>query len=127
MAHELEEGPYESFIERWRTQPLFAGDPPEVGARAREDQRRNDPKALAAVLRGIGTGGMAPLWGRLGELPMPVIVLVGERDARFVDLGERLVDHIAGAELIVAPSGHGLPLENPAAVVAALERRGAPS
>ena len=41
--------PLEDFIERWRTQPLFAGDPPSVGALAREDQRRNRPDALAAV------------------------------------------------------------------------------
>ncbi len=60
--------PFEDFIERWRTQPLFAADPPEVGALAREDQRRNRPDALAAVLRGIGTGEMAPLWDRLAEL-----------------------------------------------------------
>ena len=26
---------------------------------------RNDPRALAAVLRGMGTGAMAPLWERL--------------------------------------------------------------
>ena len=30
-------------MERWRTQPLFADDPPRCGALARADQRRNDP------------------------------------------------------------------------------------
>ena len=35
--------PFDDFIERWRTQPLFAGEPPEVGCLAREDQRRNRP------------------------------------------------------------------------------------
>ena len=108
--------PFEDFIERWRTQPLFADEPPEVGDLAREDQRRNRPDALAAVLRGIGTGEMAPLWDRLGELTMPVTILAGDRDAKFQALGRRMVELLADAKLVVVPGGHGLPLENPAAV-----------
>ena len=120
LAEELERAPFEEFIKRWRTQPLFADDPPEVGALAREDQRRNRPDALAAVLRGLGTGEMEPLWDRLAELSMPVTVLVGERDAKFRALGLRMVERLADGVLLVAPGGHGLPLENPAAVAKAL-------
>jgi 2-succinyl-6-hydroxy-2,4-cyclohexadiene-1-carboxylate synthase len=120
LADELERIPFEDFIERWRTQPLFAGDPPEVGRLAREDQRRNRPDALAAALRGIGSGEMASLWDRLGELTMPVTVVVGDRDAKFRALGRRLVDLLPAAELIVIAGGHGLPLESPAAVARAL-------
>ena len=43
LAEELESTPFEDFIERWRTQPLFAADPPAVGELARADQRRNRP------------------------------------------------------------------------------------
>ena len=120
LADELEHAPFEDFVERWRTQPLFADEPPEVRARARQDQRRNRPDALAAVLRGIGTGEMTPLWDRLEELRMPVTVLVGERDAKFRALGRRMVDLMPAAELLVVPGGHGLPLEDPAAVAARL-------
>ena len=116
----MEEIPFEEFIERWRTQPLFAEDPPEVGALAREDQRRNRADALAAAMRGLGTGEMQPLWDRLGELRMPVTVLVGERDPKFVAVGRRMVGLMADAELVVASGGHGLALENPAAVARAL-------
>ncbi len=123
LADELESGPFEDFIERWRTQPLFAGEPPEVGRLAREDQRRNRPEALAAALRGIGTGEMEPLWDRLGELRMPVTVLVGERDPKFRALGERMVGLLADAELVLAPGGHGLALENPDAVSRVLNLR----
>jgi 2-succinyl-6-hydroxy-2,4-cyclohexadiene-1-carboxylate synthase len=121
LADELERSPFEQFVERWRTQPLFADDPPEVGELAREDQRRNRPSALAAVLRGIGTGEMPPLWHRLGELTMPVTVVAGERDAKFRTLGERMVAPIADAELVVIPGGHGLPLESPEAVAQLLQ------
>jgi 2-succinyl-6-hydroxy-2,4-cyclohexadiene-1-carboxylate synthase len=117
--HEQDTLPFEDFIERWHTQPLFADDPAEVGALARQDQRRNRPDALAAVLRGIGTGEMEPLWNRLAELTMPVRVVVGDRDAKFHALGQRLVALLPDADLHVVPGGHRLPLENPAALAKA--------
>jgi 2-succinyl-6-hydroxy-2,4-cyclohexadiene-1-carboxylate synthase len=121
LADELERMPFEEFIERWNTQQLFAEDPPDVGALAREDQRRNRPQPLAAVLRGLGTGEMEPLWDRLGELEMPVTAVAGERDAKFRALGERMVDRMPRAELLVIPGGHRLPLESPRALTAVLD------
>jgi 2-succinyl-6-hydroxy-2,4-cyclohexadiene-1-carboxylate synthase len=121
VADRLEHEPFEDFIEQWRAEPLFALDPPRVGELAREDQRRNRPDALAAVMRGIGAGEMLPLWSRLGELSIPVAILVGDRDQKFTAIGRRMAGLIPGARLSVAEGGHRLPLENPAAVVAALE------
>jgi len=121
LADELEHGSYEQFVERWRAQPLFAADPADVSALAREDQRRNRPAALAGVLRGIGTGEMAPLWDRLAELTMPVTVIAGERDAKFRELAQRMVELLADAQMRVVGGGHVLPLENPVAVAGALE------
>ncbi len=120
LARDLEESPFEEFIERWRTQPLFAEDPPEVGRLAREDQRRNRPDALGAVMRGVGTGEMEPLWGRLGELSMPVTVIVGDRDTKFLEIAARMVQRIPRATCAVLGGGHGLPLENAGAVAQAI-------
>ncbi len=120
LAQHLERGAYEEFLERWSRQPLFADDPPAVSALARADQLRNTPKGLAAVLRGVGAGQMEPLWDRLGELAMPVTVLVGERDVSYRALGRRLVEQIADAELVLAAGGHRLALENPVAVADAI-------
>jgi 2-succinyl-6-hydroxy-2,4-cyclohexadiene-1-carboxylate synthase len=121
LADELERIPFEEFVARWRRLPLFAGDPDEVDVLAGEDQRRNRPDALAAVLRGVGAGEMEPLWHRLAELTMPVTVLVGGRDRKFQALGRRMVDLLPDAELVVVSGGHRLALENPAAVARALE------
>jgi 2-succinyl-6-hydroxy-2,4-cyclohexadiene-1-carboxylate synthase len=121
LAVELETGPFEDFIERWRTQPLFADEPAPAGELAREDQRRNRPDALAAVLRGVGAGAMQPLWDRLGELRMPVTVVVGERDRKYVAIGQRMADAIPACELRIVPGGHGLVLERPDMLARALE------
>jgi 2-succinyl-6-hydroxy-2,4-cyclohexadiene-1-carboxylate synthase len=121
LADQLEREPLAEFVERWRAQPLFAGEPAQVRQAAAADQRRNTTDGLAAALRGLGTGAMQPVWGRLGELHMPVTVLAGERDDKFVGLGQRLARGLPDARLeVVARAGHGLLLEAPEAVARAL-------
>jgi 2-succinyl-6-hydroxy-2,4-cyclohexadiene-1-carboxylate synthase len=120
LAAELESVPFEQFIEAWRTQPLFADDPADVGERARQDQRRNDPLALAKVMRGLGTGEMAPVWDRLGELEMPCTFVAGERDAKFRAIGAHMVELMAAGELVVIAGGHALTLESPAELAGVL-------
>jgi 2-succinyl-6-hydroxy-2,4-cyclohexadiene-1-carboxylate synthase len=120
LADELAGGSIEEFVARWCAQPMFAEDPPAVDALAREDYRRNRPEAIAAVLRGIGTGEMAPLWDRLHELTMPATVLVGDRDTKFQVVGGHMADLMPQAVMRTVAGGHRLPLEDPGAVVNAL-------
>jgi 2-succinyl-6-hydroxy-2,4-cyclohexadiene-1-carboxylate synthase len=111
--------------DRWGAQALFATQSPAVAAAARADRLCNQPAHLAAALRGIGTGVMAPLWERLGDLEMPVAVLAGERDAKYVALARRLVAALPAGTLTIVPgAGHALPLEAPAAVAAAIASPG---
>ncbi|HVP01580.1 MAG TPA: alpha/beta fold hydrolase [Solirubrobacteraceae bacterium] len=125
LADRTAAGTIEDFVARWSAQPLFAGDPPAIVPAWQRDMRRNDPQALAEVLRGIGTGAMEPLWDRLGELRMPAAVLAGVRDAKFVGLGERLAAGLAAGRLTVVPgAGHGVPREAPGAVAAAITAAG---
>jgi 2-succinyl-6-hydroxy-2,4-cyclohexadiene-1-carboxylate synthase len=118
LAGEIECGSIEDFVARWRAQPMFAEDPAEVDALARADQSRSSPQALAAVLRGVGTGEMPPLWERLHELRMPVTIMVGERDVKFHAPGWRMAELLARATLVTVPGGHVLPLEAPTKVAA---------
>jgi 2-succinyl-6-hydroxy-2,4-cyclohexadiene-1-carboxylate synthase len=127
LAADTEAGTIEEFAERWSRQPLFAGTPAGAAALWRADLLRNDPAALAAVLRGIGAGAMAPLWDRLAELDgIPATIIAGERDGRYAALGRRLAATLPDARLLIVPgAGHGLPREAPQAVAAAIatERR----
>ena len=121
LAAAIERSSIEDFIERWASVALFAGDPGWLREEVAEDERRCTPVALAATLRGLGVAAMAPMWERLGELEMPVALLAGERDERYVALGRRLADAITGARLTVVPgAGHRLALEAPVAVAGAL-------
>src|SRR5919201_542064 len=128
LAAFADEATIEAFADRWTAQPLFAGTPPEAARIWREDLLRNDPRALAAVLRGLGTGAMAPLWDRLHELAMPATVLAGGEDPKFVALAQRLAHALPRAELTIVPAaGHGLPREAPDAVAAAIGDAGSRS
>lgn len=120
LAEELERAPFEIFIQRWRNQPLFADEPEGASALARADQRRNRPDALAAVLRGLGTGQMTPLWERLAEIEIPVTVLAGERDEKFTAIGKRMAELLPDGRFMLLPGGHGLLFESPAQVARAI-------
>jgi 2-succinyl-6-hydroxy-2,4-cyclohexadiene-1-carboxylate synthase len=119
LADRLERIGIEAFVDEWLTNPLFAGLTTETAQR--DDRLRNTAERLAASLRSTGTGVQDPLWDRLGEIDRPVLVLVGERDAKFTELGHRLVDGLPDAELVVIPgAGHSVHLERPEATVRAI-------
>lgn len=121
LAERTAGGSIDDFIAEWTGLPLFARTPPEPARMWREDIARNSPQGLAAALHGIGTGVMEPLWARLRELPMPAVVLAGERDARYVELGRRIAAELPQGRFELVPdAGHGLPREAPAAVAGAL-------
>ena len=126
LAAALEhEDDIEAFARRWAAQPLLRRQPAAVSAAAYEDRVRNVPAGLAAALRGIGAGATQPLWGRLAELRMPVVLIVGERDAKYRKLAERMAAKMARADVIVVPAvGHAVHMEAPAIVAAAIGEGG---
>jgi 2-succinyl-6-hydroxy-2,4-cyclohexadiene-1-carboxylate synthase len=83
----------------------------------------NTGPGLASSLRLCGTGRQEPLWERVGQLTMPVLVLAGERDERFTLLGRRLADAIGdnATFAVVAGSGHACQLERPVETAAMIE------
>jgi 2-succinyl-6-hydroxy-2,4-cyclohexadiene-1-carboxylate synthase len=119
LADHIESVGVTTFIDEWLANPLFAGLTDATALRT--DRLRNTPAGLAASLRATGTGTQTPLWDRLGEIECPVLVLVGEHDAKFTDLGHRLVDGLSRADLVVVPgAGHSVHLEQPAATIEAI-------
>ena len=121
LASEIERGTIEEFATRWAATPVLAGQPRHVEAAARADRLRSTPAGLAAALRGLGTGALPSLWDRLGELSVPVILIAGERDEKFIAIGERMAGGIPRADrVVVAGAGHAVHLEAPERVVAEL-------
>src|ERR1700722_7925977 len=84
--------------------PVRAGHPPHIAAAAHEDRLRNTSHGLARALRGLGTGALPSLWDRLGEVSIPVTLVVGERDAKFRDVASEMAPlHGVPVEVVVVP------------------------
>lgn len=119
LADELESWTIEEFARRWAQTPALAGQPEWI----ERDRLRNSPTGLSRALRGLGTGALQPLWERLGELQMPVTLIVGERDHKFRAIAEQMAGLMADAELEVVPgAGHAAHLEAPERVAELIAR-----
>src|SRR5690606_456062 len=118
----LEREGLEGFVTRWEALPIFATQ----SEAARHAQRRlrlaHDPVALAAAMRALGQGRMPPLWSALPGCRVPLRLLVGDRDAKYRDIAERVIDMAPSASLRVVAGGHNLLIEAPDAVREELAR-----
>ncbi len=85
----------DQFVSRWSQTPVLADQPPEIRAAVMADRLRNTTAGLAAALRGLGTGTLPSLWNRLGEIVIPVELIVGERDRKFRRTAERMARGVA--------------------------------
>jgi 2-succinyl-6-hydroxy-2,4-cyclohexadiene-1-carboxylate synthase len=111
-AHSIEE-----VARRWQQTPVLSGQPPEVAAFVHRDRLHNTPGGLARALRGLGTGAMPSVWGRLGELQMPVVLVVGGKDQRFTATAALMAERIRDARVVIVPAvGHAVHLEAPEVV-----------
>lgn len=121
LAERIESMTIEQFAREWAQTPILSGIAPEISAIAHNDRLKSSPRGLAAALRGLGTGALPPLWDRLGELQMPVTLLVGERDTKFTALAWEMARRIPHATVTIVPgAGHAVHLERPDAVAEAL-------
>lgn len=115
LACSLEATGLDAFLERWLANPLFANLSEQ--AAMRDDRRRSAVDGLAASLRRCGTGVQHNLWPRLGELRMPVLLMAGALDTKFVSIAQEMAPLIgANATLALVPgAGHTAHLEQPEA------------
>lgn len=113
LAQRLERHGLDAFLDHWLTLPLFAGIADDQNML--HERQRNRLEGLAASLRNCGTGSQRPLWAELSALTMPVTVIAGELDSKFLAIGERLVATIgANASLeVISGAGHACHLEAP--------------
>jgi len=124
LADELERSTVEAFATRWARTPVLAGLPANLAAAVHEDRLRSTPAGLARALRGLGAGALPSLWGRLGELLMPVTLVVGERDAKFRATAVAMARRLERGEVVVVPgAGHAVHLEEPGRVADLISAR----
>ncbi|MDA2955004.1 MAG: 2-succinyl-6-hydroxy-2,4-cyclohexadiene-1-carboxylate synthase [Actinomycetota bacterium] len=113
LAIRIEQNGVINFIDSWLALPIFSGL--TTLNNQREIRLCNTATALASSLRLCGAGKQQPTWSRLKDLTMPVLIVAGENDKKFVELAQRLTTAIGdNAKLqIIKKSGHTPHLEQP--------------
>jgi 2-succinyl-6-hydroxy-2,4-cyclohexadiene-1-carboxylate synthase len=105
---------FSDVLTQWYQQPLFASlrrqaDFPLLWAR----RLGNSPQALAQSLQYLGTGQQPCLWQKLAQGSIPLMLLVGGQDRKFVEINREMTGHYPQAQLTIFPDcGHSLHLED---------------
>lgn len=115
LATRVERDGVEAFVAGWERSPVFATHAalvPAAAARQRSIRMRNDPRGLAASLRGAGQGTMEPLHDHLAGITAPTLVIAGALDVIGRPRAERVARGIPGARLVLIDgAGHTPHLE----------------
>jgi 2-succinyl-6-hydroxy-2,4-cyclohexadiene-1-carboxylate synthase len=108
-ARRFETEKWEDVLRDWNAQPLFGGHVPD------RDERDYDRGRIADALRRWSPGVLPPSASRLHEITIPVLWIAGERDAKYVSVGERAVTLLPHAQLRICPgAAHRVPWEQEA-------------
>lgn len=110
LARRLIEQGLPSFVKEWEKLPLFASQArlsEQAQLRQRCQRLSHDPRALAWVLRTLGTGRMPSLWPSLISLKVPVRLVTGAHDEKFTAIAQKMcAQNPLFQHLVVPQAGH---------------------
>ncbi|UWX57263.1 2-succinyl-6-hydroxy-2,4-cyclohexadiene-1-carboxylate synthase [Chlorobaculum sp. MV4-Y] len=123
IARKIERN-FEGFIRFWYDQSLFATLKSHALFHEVEAQRKQgSPQDLARALRLLGTGNQPSFWSELPECRVPMLFCVGEKDAKYVEIGKQMVELCPSSSLeFFERCGHTLHIEEPERFLASVER-----
>lgn len=118
LADRISAAGIDAFMTAWRALPVFrtleSTLSPEAWARLEAQRASNDPEALAAVLRGLGTGRQPSFWDSLRRVSQPTLLVTGRLDRKFTELARSMSAGLPNAcHTSVPGAGHRVHLERP--------------
>ena len=116
----------EAFRERWSAVPLISTQkrmPAKFREAMMERKLENTSSGLRWALATLGQGVMGSQWEGLGEVTLPVLLVVGEEDEKYRRIAERMKTAMLGATVeVVEGAGHAPHLEQPGAFCEGVSR-----
>ena len=105
-------GTFNGFLQDWENMPLF------TTARSTEKysaiQHAQNPTWMANSLLGFGSGTMPCMRKHLNEITLPVQLLAGKLDSKFIRINQTMNREIPNCTLNIVPeSGHRVHLDQP--------------
>ena len=106
-----------SFVNFWQNIPLFNTQKKlstEIQGAVREERLSQNVTGLANSLIGIGTGSQRSYWSELQAINVPVLLITGEIDTKFVNIAQEMLKYLPLAKLrTIKDAGHAIHVEKP--------------
>lgn len=115
LAEKIKNEGIESFINFWFETPLFESLKRLPNFTEMRNKRiGNSVTGLSNSLTGFSTGLMMSYWDKIGFLDFPVLVITGEHDKKYSEIGRNMHSKLPNARLNSVPDcGHNVHLEKP--------------
>lgn len=106
----------EEFVEEWTTIPLFSSQnrlPIDVKEAIRKERLSHKEEGLANSLLGMGTGSQPSWWEQLQSLQIPVLLVTGELDEKFIHIAKRMEISLPISQFVMIHGvGHAIHVED---------------
>ena len=114
-----------AFIDFWGNIPLFASQKTlseEKQLAVRNERLSQSEIGLANSLRGIGTGSQSSYWESLSAINLPVFLITGELDTKFVNISREMERNFPNVRHeTIEHAGHAIHVEKPAIFATMIE------
>jgi len=125
QARLLQQHDMMTFVEHWYGLSLFQSlsNQPRLLDRLKKQRQQNNPAWLAEVIQALSPGRQPALWSQLPYLSMPVHLITGALDTKYVNIMTNMHNAIPQATLDIIPqAGHNVHFEQPQPYLACLEQ-----
>lgn len=109
-------GNFEGFLTEWQNKPMFQSTEiaPDLMDTMLNIQRNQQPFWLSNSLLGFGTGTMPCVKDRLSEIQIPVQLVAGKNDTKFLHINNQMEKEIPNSDFSpIKNAGHRVHLEQP--------------
>lgn len=117
LADKIVQNGVEAFVAEWEQIPLFASQydlPAKTKANIQKERLAQSADGLSQSLIKMGTGTQPSWWGHLHLLNMPIILIVGSLDRKFIHINKKMAEEIHQSKLIIVDdAGHAVHVEQP--------------
>lgn len=114
------ESNYKTFLSNWEEAALFKS-PFAVNQKRMTQYHQihldQNANAMAASLRGFGTGFMTPVTAYSTEFSQPSMLIAGSADEKYKRINKKLTSFFSNVHLCFIEAGHRVHLDNPSELI----------
>ena len=106
-----------AFLDEWQQMPIIQSQENialELRQKMRYYREQQNPIQMAYSMKYFGTGRMPHCWNQLNNLKIPVLLVVGAFDQKYLEIAQKMQRYLPSSTLLIIPNaGHCAHLEQP--------------